>query len=83
MQVRSVEGGARVRRMDCATRDLDGLAVLTYSAFVHLYQAGEFHDAVTYIRLAFVPWEIEIPGSVRLSAARGSSVRPHTRGRAH
>ena len=42
---------------------------------LHLYQAGEFHDAVTYIRLAFVPWEIEIPGSVRLSAARGSSMR--------
>ena len=27
-------------------------------------KAGEFHDAVTYIRRAFVPWEIEIPGSV-------------------
>ena len=31
-----------------------------------LYQAGEFHDAVTSFRRAyawaFVPWEIEIPG---------------------
>ena len=41
---------------------------------LHLYRAGEFYDAVTYVRRVFVPWEIEIPGSVRLSAAHGSSV---------
>ena len=45
---------------------------------LHLYQAGEFHDVVTCVFVGR-----STPGSVRLSAARGSSVRPHTRGRAH